>query len=638
MHALTSVALPEHDERTEAILLYFEQVLTVQPNGKIKRFTREAYKILRPGGRHYGTVVAFFGRDTKILSMRGWCIPSQGKDYEVKDKDAQEESGGAHWELVTDTKVKLMKIPEPEPGNIVGYEIEQEEYPYVLQDQWMFQERVPVREARYTLQLPPGWEYKVAFANSPEVKATPTGANQWQWVVNDIKEIRHEQQMPPWRGVAGHMYVTLLPPGGSEHSAESWAGVAKWYYTLGHGMADSSQEIKQKVAELTTGKPDILAKVQAITDYLQRDVRYVAIELGIGGFQPHPARDVFSSHYGDCKDKATLLKAMLKEIGVESYPIVVDVERGQVTAQSPPQPYFNHMILGIHLPDEVKDSSVQAVYPDPKLGRILIFDPTDELTPLGMLRGELQANYGLLVVPEGGELVKLPQLPPFESGIRRSGKFTLNAKGNINGDVLDMRYGDAALYQRSVQRGVTKKEDQIKPIEALLSHTMGTYQITKASIGNLDVRDQPFEYTYTFVVPSYAKTSGELMLVRVCLIGEKSSDVLEKKEPRKYPIEFDGPHRDADHFEITIPEGYTVDELPLATDIDYSFGSYHSKTVVKDNVLTYQRTFEIKEVSVPLEKMDELKKFYRLIGSDERGTAVLKPSAVKATDFSPTGH
>lgn len=89
-------------------------------------------------------------------------------------------------------------------------------------------------------------------------------------------------------------------------------------------------------------------------------------------------------------------------------------------------------------------------------------------------------------------------------------------------------------------------------------------------------------------------------------------------------MEFQGPHKDLDRFEIALPAGFTVDELPPPTDVDYSFGSYHSKTEIQGNALVYTRTFEIKEVSVPLEKMDDLRKFYRVIGGDERGTAVLK--------------
>lgn len=77
-------------------------------------------------------------------------------------------------------------------------------------------------------------------------------------------------------------------------------------------------------------------------------------------------------------------------------------------------------------------------------------------------------------------------------------------------------------------------------------------------------------------------------------------------------------------FEITLPPGYEVDDLPPPV-ADFEFASYHSKTEVKGNVIGYTRTFEVKELRVPVSKSEELKKFYRTIASDERNTAVLKP-------------
>jgi hypothetical protein len=110
------------------------------------------------------------------------------------------------------------------------------------------------------------------------------------------------------------------------------------------------------------------------------------------------------------------------------------------------------------------------------------------------------------------------------------------------------------------------------------------------------------------------------------VLGNKSSGILETKEPRKFPVEFDGPENDIDSFEITIPDGYEVDELPPPMDADYSLASYHSKTEAVGHTLHYTRTLEIRELSVPVNKMDELKTFYRIIASDERNTAVLKPA------------
>ena len=631
MHALVSMPLPAHDEKTNAVLLYSERTVAVQSADKIKTTVREAYKILRPGGREYGTVAVSYNSHKKITGMRGWCIPAQGKDYEIKDKEAVEISlpkiEGS--ELVSDVKDKLLRIPAAEPGNIVGYEYEEEEQPYVLQDVWRFQETSPVREAHYTLQLPSGWEYKATWMNFPEAKPTQAG-NQVQWVVTEVKGMKHEDNMPPWQGVAGQMIVSFFPSGGSSQNRgfQNWKEMGIWYQGLTSGRRDASPELKQKVTALTSSAGTPVDKMKAIAGFAQRDIRYVAIELGIGGWQPHPATEVFTHHYGDCKDKATLLGSMLHEIGIDSYYVVINSERGSVTPETPAHMGgFDHAVIAIKLPDGIMDASLAATMVHPKLGKILFFDPTDELTPFGQLGGALQANYGLLVTPDGGELVKLPALPPAMNGIRRTANLTLNATGTLNGDVQEVRVGDRAWSQRWALRTATKDADRIKPIETLLSHSLATFQITKASVGNLQTTDQPFVYNYSVVAANYAKTAGNLLLVRPRFVGNKSSDLLETKEPRKYPVEFDGPSRDSDTFEITLPPGYEVDDLPPPVNADYSFASYHSKTEVNGNTLKYSRTFEVKELSVPVSKVDDLKKLYRIIAGDERNTAVLRPAA-----------
>ena len=136
MHALVKAPLPKYDEKTDAVLLYSEEILNVQPSGKIKSTERRVYKILRPDGRRLGRVHAFFDSETRITSIHGWCIPAQGKDYEVKDKEALEmglndiENGI----LLTDQRMKVLQIPAADVGNTIGFEIEHEVRPYVLQD------------------------------------------------------------------------------------------------------------------------------------------------------------------------------------------------------------------------------------------------------------------------------------------------------------------------------------------------------------------------------------------------------------------------------------------------------------------------------------------------------------------------
>jgi hypothetical protein len=630
MHALVGVPLPSYDEKTNAVLLYSETNVTVVSEEKVRTQVREAYKILRPAGREHGLVGAYFHRGRKITNLRGWCIPAQGKDYEVKEKDAIETSAVEGFEVFSDVKVRLLRIPAPDPGNIIGYEYEVEEQPYFLQDIWRFQETDPVRESRYSLQLPAGWEYRASWLSYPEVKPIERGGNVSLWTVSDVKGIRHEPEMPPWAGLAGQLVVSFFPAGGSSRKNElaSWEGMGSWYANLTDGRMDSSDAIRQAVSGLAAGKTATLAKMQAIAGFLQTDIRYVEISLGIGGWQPHAAPDVFSHKYGDCKDKATLMHTMLHEIGVESYLVLINMRRGGVTRATPPRKEFEHAILAIKLPDDAKDPSLIAVMQDSRLGRILFFDPTNEVTPFGQIGGYLQASYGLLVTPRGGELVQLPQQPSNMNSIQRTAKLTLDTNGRLKGDVKEVRMGDSATSQRWRLRTVTNDTDRIKPVENLLAGSLSSFRITHATVVNLQHTDQPFGFNYSFESDSYAKNAGNLLLLRPRVMGSKSSGILETKEPRKFPVEFDGPVRDTDSFEITIPPGYEVDDLPPPVDSEYSFASYHSRTEAKGDVIHYTRTFEVKELSVPVEKMEELKKFYRIVASDERNTAVLKPSGL----------
>jgi len=628
MHAVGSAPLPAHDDKTDAVLLYSDQAVIVQSVDKIKTHVRLVYKILRPSGRDYGMAAVSFNPHRKIAGLRGWCIPVQGKDYEVKDKEAVEVALPkiAGSELISDVKEKRLQIPAPDPGSVVGYEYEEDEQPMVLQDVWMFQREIPGRELHYSLQLPSGWEYKASWINSAEIKPTPGGNNHWEWVMNDVKGIRKEAEMPPIEGVAGQMIVSFFPPGGaSRNGFTGWLEMGNWYSNLTNGRRDASPEITQQVAALTASARTPLDKMKALAQFVQNDIRYVAIELGIGGWQPHAASEVFVHRYGDCKDKATLLSSMLSQVGIESFYVVINSERGYVTPEVPANVGgFNHVVLAIKLPANVSDLSLVATIQHPRLGTLLYFDPTNELTPFGEIGGYLQANYGLLVTSEGGELVELPRQPSAMNSIHRSGKLTLDPLGTLKGEISETRVGDRAWAERWRLRTVTKSADQIKPIEDLLAGSLSLFNITQASVTNLNRTDQPFGFHYAFEARGYAKNAGGLLLVRPRVLGVKTSGLLETKEPRTFPIEFEGPSRDTDTFEIVIPAGYVVDDIPPSVDADYSFASYHAKTEVNGNLIHYSRTLEVKELSVPVARADDLKKFYRIIASDERNTVVLK--------------
>src|SRR4029077_8829605 len=285
-----------------------------------------------------------------------------------------------------------------------------------------------------------------------------------------------------------------------------------------------------KVADLTANQPDRLAKMKALAEFVQRQVRYVAIEIGIGGYQPHNASDVFAHRYGDCKDKATLMSAMLHEIGVDSYYVLVDTERG-IVVPSFPSPRFNHAILAIKLPDDVSTASLYAVVNHPQLGKLLFFDPTSEYTPMGYLPSSLQDNFGLVVGPDGGELLAMPLLPAATNRLLRTGTLNLNEAGNLDGSVQETRWGAPAEDRRAALIGIAPKL-RAKVFEDFLGSTLNNFTLTHAAIGNLDKYDQTLTLNYSFVSSGYAKSAGNLLIVQPRGGGARGGKILAGK-PRE---------------------------------------------------------------------------------------------------------
>jgi hypothetical protein len=599
----------------------------VQDDGEIKTRYRKAYKILRPGGRGYGIVSVYFDNETRLTFLKGWSIPARGEEYELKEKDAIETTP-FEGILYQDTRMKYLSIPAAEPGSVVGFEFEQRRRPYVLQDTWRFQEGIPVRLSRFTLQLPSGWEYKALWRNHPEQEPRSAGANQWTWEVRDLPAIEDEPSMPAWQALAGRMNLKFFSrdPALQGKSLASWSDVGRWYSQLTSARRQASPDIQKKVQALTAGLPNTLSKIRALAAFAQRDVRYVAIEIGIGGFQPHAAAEVFTNRYGDCKDKATLLSAMLHEIGVESYYTVVHSKRGAVAPEFPSMLGFNHVILALRFQPEPGAANLYAFYEHPRLGRLLFFDPTDSTTPLGYLPSSLQNSYGLLVNESDGEMARLPLLPPEANRLQREATFKLLPNGTLSGEVRESYSGSFASDRRSSMLGMTLQE-RAKLVESFLGSFLPNFVLHKAQVVNLEEYDHNFGLTYSFDTSSYAKAAGNLLLVRPRVLGQKSESMLEGGKERRHPVEFGEASVQTDIYEITLPEGYVVDELPSPVELDAGVATYHSRAEVHGNVLRYRRDYRIREVYVDKQGLDKLKTFFRQVAADERNSAVLKKVA-----------
>jgi hypothetical protein len=604
-----------------AIILLDERTTTVKENGDITTVQRRAYRILRPQGREYGTFDVAFNKDMRVTSVNGWSLPAQGKELEVKGKDAVE-TGYSSEALYSDSRRIILRIPAAEPGNVIGYEYEQKERPWLFQEIWQCQAAVPVLRARYTLQLPAGWEFRASWRNHAPLEPRREDQNRWLWEVGDVPAVKMEESMPPADSIAAQLAISFTGPGDSAAAKGpgSWPQIAQWYSRLASERVAITPEMRAKVDEITAEQKTVLGKTLRIAAFVQREIRYVAIEMGIGGLQPHFAGEVFGTRYGDCKDKVTLLAAMLRVIGVDSYYALVHTDRGFVQRAFPTVRAFNHVILAIRLPDLPSNGSWNARLDVPGAGSLLFFDPTDPVTPLGALPPVLQASAALVVLKDGGELVELPLAPPTANGLERTAKFRVAADGSLAGEVKEVYTGAFAADERG-RFQETRGADRAKLIQEFLAQFLNA-QIESASLTNLDIPSADFGITYKFAAPGFAKPAGQLLLVRPRVLGRKSAKPPAKD--RKYPVEFEATALEKDTFEIGLPEGYRVDELPPPVSIEYPFAIYTSRTVSAAGSIRYERAYELKQIRVPVDRLEDLAELYRRIAADEHASVVLK--------------
>jgi Domain of Unknown Function with PDB structure (DUF3857) len=620
LHNAAQQPAKKYADDTNAVVLLDDQETTVKDNGDIVTHERLIYRILRPEGKDYARYSLFFNNETKVNYLHGWSITAKGQEYEAKDKDAFERSLGGEKEF-SDDKERMLIVPGAEVGTVVGFEYEQKRRPYLFQDHWYFQDVIPVEKSRYTLRMPAKWEYRADWLNHAEQKPMEQNGA-YLWEVSDIPRIEREYHEPAYRALAGHVIVTFFSDRATGRNSKSWNDLGVWYSQLTAGVRDSSPALQAKALELAPASMPMFERIRALTLFAQRDVRYYAIEIGIGGFRPHPAGEIFSHRYGDCKDKATVLSSMLAQIGVKSYYILIHATRGIYTENTPPNSGFNHAILAIQMPDASFSQKLPGMYEDPKLGHLLIFDPTNDLVPLGQLPYYEQDSFALLVTDNGGELIHLPVSSPDLNQIHRNAKLTLLSDGTLQGEIEETRSGYLAMLGRAYLQHESQN-DRKKMLEHFWGPNLGSFQVDSFDLVNENDIDKDLVLHYKFTASHYAKSAGSLLLVRPRVIGEMAG-AFDVSKPRHYAYEFDAPFFRSDNVEITLPEGYSVDELPEPAKAIFPFAEYTSKSEKVGNTLKYSRAYTMQTTQVPLDRMEQLKKLFGQIGMDEKNMAILK--------------
>ncbi len=555
--------------------------------------------------------------------MHVWSIDPAGHEYALKDNEIREFGApGEGGQLYSDDKAKVASPPGLDPGGVVAYEYERRERPYLAETNWFFQGELPRVSQSFTLVLPPAYTYTTTWAHHEQTKGSDLEDHRYRWEMDHQPGIDLERVplSPATDSLAGRMTVHYSGPGLAAPQEGTWQGIGEWYDGLSHDRLTASPEIAAKAAELTAGKTDFYDKAEAIGEFVQGKIRYFVVEMGIGGYQPHQAQDILRGGYGDCKDKATLLSALLSSVGIHSALVMVDTDRGVIDPEAP-SIVGNHMIAAIEIPKGYQSPKLRSVVTAKNGKRYLIFDPTWYQTPFGQLENNLQGGYGVLVEGSASQIIELPILSPDLNRVQRSGAFALDADGALKGTVTERRFGDVAERQREVF-GRRDARVQQEFLDRSLAGDFAAVSLTDVQAKNADALNQDMTLRYNVAATRFASPARTLLMVRPRVLGSEALPV-DRKE-RKVAIDLGQTMQVRDEFDIEMPDGYSVDELPDPVKADFGFATYESSTVVHGRTLHYSRVYTLKVVTLPANKYEDLQHLAGMIAADEGNRVVLK--------------
>ena len=618
-----TMKIPVYDKDVPAVVLLSEQSTTVSSDGKTNEVFNFAVRILRREGREWAEAgVGYVPDSSKVKDFRAWLIRPNGETKRYSKDDIVDVAARLN-DVYNEYRFKRISgEDDADTGAVFAYSYTLEDRSVFSQSDWRFQSSLPVISSRYNLTLPEGWRAEGLTFNHPKIDPKVNGTN-YSWELSNLPPVPDEPLSPSLSHLVPRLAVSYFPPANAQLSIKTfanWGEVATWMAELEDPQVIVDDALARKSYELTALAKTEYEKIRAIAHYVQ-NIQYISIQTGVGrggGYRPHASNEVFAKAYGDCKDKANLMRAMLKVVGITAIPVsIYSGDPNYVRAAWPSPQQFNHCIIAVKVSDETQAGTI---IKHPTLGRLLIFDPTDEQTPLGDLAYDLQGSLALIDSKNETDLVRMPVTPPEMNQLERTATLELRADGGIAGKIQEQAKGQTAAQFRTEFRKLSKPEYTGR-IERWL-----TSGATSARLSKMEPSDNTAEGHFTLNVEFSADSYGQIMQNRLMVfkpvVVSRREGLALTAPTRRHPVVL-GNNAYSETVRVQLPQGFTVDEVPDPVKIQTPFGSYATSYEVKGTELIFKRQLSQQATTIAAADYEMVRKFFESIRAAENAPVVL---------------
>jgi len=503
--------------------------------------------------------------------------------------------------MYTDYHEKHISVPSLRPGDVLEYQfvrtIVSPMTPGQFWASYDFRDSGIVLDEQLEINVPKSRQIKLKSEPGAEPKITDDGDRRiYRWKHSRLED---EDDSATKKKKSARRRAEDRVPSVQLTTFESWQQMGDWYAGLEKDRRQPNDAIKAKANELLQGKTTDTDKVKALYDFVSRDFRYVSLSFGLGRYQPHAASEVLANGYGDCKDKNTLLAALLATQGFESTSVLIGSQH-KLDPEIPSPSQFDHVITRL-----------------PLEGQEIWLDSTNGVAPFRVLAYPLRDKEALAMPPGGTPaIVRTPAGLPFASYDRSSIDGALNDTGKLTAHFNILGRGDSELGMRYAMRQIPNNRWK-SVIEAMLSRSpMKSGEVANLKVGDPTDTSKPMEIDFDVTVSNYFDWSAPdpklpLPVVDMSLPPGTDDDA---KNPR--PIKLGAMTEAATDVKIAVPAKYGV-RLPIGIDVKRDYAEYHSTYKFDDGQLTVSRKLKTLLTEIPYERREEYTAFRRTLEADQ---------------------
>jgi hypothetical protein len=595
-----------------AVVREEEIILEIKSPEKVIEKEHHVYTILNENADNIGGFSSFYDKFTSINWIDGILYDANGKEVKhVKKKDMEDRSYIGAESLADDVRFKEHNFYCRVYPYSVDYEEEDELKGFLRFENWspLYSAGISTQHSKYVIIAPADYQvrFKPVNCNFQPVVTATGDKKVYTWEISNLPARTTEFDGPDWAEIAPHV---LFAPSdfeeqGYKGNTSSWENFGKFMDQLMAGRDVLPDNVKHKVHELTDHLTDTRQKVYVLYDYLQKNTRYISIQLGIGGWQPFPADYVATKRYGDCKALSNFMVALLKEAGIKGNCVLIYGGR-DVPELVADFPSFqgNHMISCVPMGKDTiwLECTSQTVSPD----------------FMGSFTGNRKA---ILIDDDGGHIVRTPSYSPKDNTRCRVVEALIGDDGTLDANVNTRYSGCREETPSAVMNELTGEERQ-KYLNDLFN--LPTYSIDKSNYEE-QKGTIPVVREYLHVMsPNYASVSGKRLFVNPDLF-DRSSYRLPVDSVRRYDFVDKQAFTDIDSVTLKIPAGYQPEAVPADLAIDSRFGKYAASVKVMPDRIVYYRRYEEAIGHFPPTDYPELVKFYeRLYKADHNRIVLVK--------------